>query len=263
VTNSAFEPAGFGNTADVYTVPDDVSITDESFPTFQIELHSPETGQTQTVTVIGVVATQVSTLSGLYLPQPVFDSLYDSPDTTQLYVQQTDAAADSDALAREIESALQTSGVQAESIQARIEEQVSFANGFFQLLQGFMGLGLFVGIAALGVISFRSVVERRQQIGMLRAIGYQRNMVAASFLIESLVVATLGVLSGTLLAVVLSYNLIAGGQIEEGTQFSGFVIPWSTIVFFIAAALIAAALMTWIPARKAAAEPIAEALRYE
>ena len=36
-----------------------------------------------------------------------------------------------------------------------------------------MALGLFVGIAALGVIAFRSVVERRQQIGMLRAIGYQ------------------------------------------------------------------------------------------
>ncbi len=77
-----------------------------------------------------------------------------------------------------------------------------------------MGMGLFVGIAALGVISFRSVVERRQQIGMLRAIGYQRNMVAASFLIESLVVATLGVLSGTFLAIVLSYNLITSNAFD-------------------------------------------------
>ena len=36
------------------------------------------------------------------------------------------------------------------------------------LLTGFMGLGLIAGIAALGVIAARAVVERRQQIGMPR-----------------------------------------------------------------------------------------------
>ena len=42
---------------------------------------------------------------------------------------------------------------------------------------GFMGLGLIVGVTALGVITARSVVERRQQIGVLRAIGFRRRMV--------------------------------------------------------------------------------------
>jgi ABC-type lipoprotein release transport system permease subunit len=41
------------------------------------------------------------------------------------------------------------------------------------------------------------------------------------------------------------------------------VIPWGTILFFIGASFIAAALMTWVPARKASSVPIAEALRYE
>ena len=40
-----------------------------------------------------------------------------------------------------------------------------------------MGLGLIVGVAALGVITARAVVERRQQIGVLRAIGFRRRMV--------------------------------------------------------------------------------------
>lgn len=56
---------------------------------------------------------------------------------------------------------------------------------FNRLIQGFMGLGLIVGVAALGVISARSVVERRQQIGMLRAIGFRRSMVRDAFLLES------------------------------------------------------------------------------
>jgi ABC-type antimicrobial peptide transport system permease subunit len=49
-----------------------------------------------------------------------------------------------------------------------------------RLIQGFMGLGLIVGVAALGVISARAVVERRQQIGVLRAIGFRRGMVQGS-----------------------------------------------------------------------------------
>ena len=51
---------------------------------------------------------------------------------------------------------------------------------FNRLIQGFMGLGLVVGVAALGVISARAVVERRQQIGVLRAIGFRRGMVQAA-----------------------------------------------------------------------------------
>ena len=43
-----------------------------------------------------------------------------------------------------------------------------------RLIQGFLGLGLLVGVAALGVISARAVVERRQQIGVMRAIGFRR-----------------------------------------------------------------------------------------
>ena len=58
-----------------------------------------------------------------------------------------------------------------------------------------MGLGLVVGVAALGVITARSVVERRQQIGVLRAIGFQRRMVQLSFLLESSFIALTSSLS--------------------------------------------------------------------
>jgi hypothetical protein len=34
---------------------------------------------------------------------------------------------------------------------------------FNYIIEGFMGLGLIVGVAALGVISARAVVERRQR----------------------------------------------------------------------------------------------------
>jgi putative ABC transport system permease protein len=259
-----FSDDQFGNDPDAYAAPSEVDIVDGTVPALPIELQSPRTGETRTVTVIGVIDSKVSTLFGLYTSEQVFNEIYGGPDFTNLFVQLSpDASVTPEQMAKDIESALLTSGVQAESINDLIEEQQAIQNGFLNLLQGFMGLGLLVGIAALGVIAFRSVVERRQQIGMLRAIGYKRGMVATSFLLESLVIAALGVLSGTILAVILSYNLVNSDDFQEGADFSGFVIPWVTIAIFVVASLVAAALMTWIPARKASSVPIAEALRYE
>lgn len=250
------------NSASLYTVPDGVENVDGAIPDFTVELRNPRTGVTESVPVIAIISSRASTLAGIFLPEAYFAEVYAEPDLTRIFMQMAPAASSSPAdLARSIESALQSNGVQAASIQEQIEEQQASASSFFVMLQGFMGLGLLVGIAALGVISFRAVVERRQQIGMLRAIGYQRSMVAASFLLESLVVAGLGVLIGATLAIILTRNLMTSG--EMGVTFDRFVIPWSTVAFFIATALVASALMTWIPARKASSVPIAEALRYE
>ena len=67
-----------------------------------------------------------------------------------------------------------------------------------------MGLGLIVGLAAVGVIAFRSVVERRQQIGMLRAIGFQKQMVSFVFLLETAYVVVLGIIAGTVMGLILA-----------------------------------------------------------
>ncbi|HUG15356.1 MAG TPA: FtsX-like permease family protein [Thermomicrobiales bacterium] len=261
---SVFDSDGFAAGGDRFMAPSDIRMDGDRLTPFDIELQGSASGATQPIRVIGVIESRVSTLSGLYLSHQVFDGLYANADLNRFYVRLDGAAtADANTLAKQIESALRSNGVQAESIADQIAEQQAFSRGFFAMLQGFMGLGLFVGIAALGVISFRSVVERRQQIGMLRAIGCQRGMVAASFLIESVMIATVGVVSGSILATILSYNLIIGGGIDDSVQFTTFVIPWSTILFFNAAAVIAAAAMTWAPARRAASVPIADALRFE
>src|SRR6185369_11275388 len=104
---------------------------------------------------------------------------------------------------------------------AQIDEAMRQSRGFLRVFQVFMGLGLFVGIAALGVIAFRSVVERRQQIGMLRAIGYQRGAIALSFILESSFIASMGILSGVIGAAILSRNLLASNYFGAtgGLQF--------------------------------------------
>ena len=164
-------------------------------------------------------------------------------------------------IAREIEAALLTGGVQAESLKKMIDDDQALGRNFFLLMQGFMGLGLFVGIAAVGVIAFRTVVERRQQIGMLRAIGYKRSTVALSFMMESSFVTLLGIGSGVGLAIWLSYFLLTSDEFP--TSDAGYAIPWRLIGIFSGLTFLASLVMTYIPSRQAASVPIADALRYE
>ena len=102
---------------------------------------------------------------------------------------------------------------------------VSAGQAFFRIFIGFMALGLFVGVAALGAISTRAVVERRQQIGVLRAIGYKRRMIALSFLLESSFVSLLGSAIGVVLGLLLSYNAVTDIRAETGISGQGALLP--------------------------------------
>src|SRR5438046_9342713 len=72
-------------------------------------------------------------------------------------------------------------------------------------MEAYLGIGLLVGIAGLAVITLRAVVERRTQIGALRAIGFTRRMVLYVFLLEIALIEVLGVGIGVALGIVFAY----------------------------------------------------------
>ncbi|MCI0777255.1 MAG: FtsX-like permease family protein [Chloroflexi bacterium] len=231
----------------------------DSFEPVTLEIQDRISEVVTRVTLIGVMEIGPSaSFFGLYVPEATFEKTFGDPFLSRHVVALEDAG-DSKAIAREIEGSLFTIGAQAESLKQLLDDDRALQRNFFLLMQGFMGLGLFVGIAAVGVIAFRTVVERRQQIGMLRAIGYQRSTVALSFMIESSFVTLLGIGSGVGLAIWLSYFLLTSDEFPV----VDYVIPWGQIGFISGLAFLASLVMTYIPSRQAAGVPIAEALRYE
>ena len=214
------------------------------------------------ITIIGVIGTKASALfGGLYLSPATFDSIYTRPESS-LYAVKLAPGTNAVSTAKAIERVLSSRGVQADSLRKIVDDFQSASQGFSYLIQGFMGIGLFVGIAAVGVVAFRTVVERRQQIGMLRAIGYTRNAVAISFLMESSFVAALGILSGIGLGLLLAYQLLSSDDLSK-QGIHGFYVPWLQISAIGGFAFLASLLMTIIPSRQASSIPIADALRYE
>ncbi len=178
----------------------------------------------------------------------------------ELFVKTIEGANPQDVAAK-IEGTFVASGLNASVIADEYAQRQRLTGGALQLLQGFMALGLLVGIAALGVISVRSVIERRQQIGMLRALGFQRGMVGLSFVIESSFVSITGLLIGALTGIVLGDNLV--GAFFPQIDRSIVAIPWGQIALIVLATYLFSLLTTILPAWQAARIYPAEALRYE
>ncbi|HLY34039.1 MAG TPA: FtsX-like permease family protein, partial [Jatrophihabitantaceae bacterium] len=122
---------------------------------------------------------------------------------------------------------------------------------FFRLMQGFLALGLLIGITGLGVVMVRAVRERRRTIGVLRALGFQARTVQRSFLDEGAFVAAEGVLLGGVLGVLTTWLMYQKSAAFNGVR-AGFPIEWTIIGVLCIATLLASLAATVGPARRAA-----------
>jgi putative ABC transport system permease protein len=160
-----------------------------------------------------------------------------------------------------IETVFLENGLDAVSLLDQINESLESSEAFNKLFQGFTGLGLFVGIAAIGVLAIRAVVERRASIATLRAIGYTPRMIQAQFLIEAVFITLMGVIIGMSLGALTSWNIYT--EISKEVQGLQFTVPWRNVLGLIALTSICAILSAYIPARQASRIYPAEALRTE
>lgn len=229
-------------------------------PTISVD---PGSGTPKQVTIIGVIDPKISTMFGLFVGPKASTALFPnaSPSLTSYYLKLAPGAS-AKQVADDIERALIAHGAQGVDVEQEAKDAQSQQRSFLYILEGFMGLGLIVGVAAVGVIAFRAIVERRQQIGMVRAIGFQRAAVAMAFVYESAVIVILGVLSGAVFGLILAREVISS-SFSDSSGSIDFTVPWTTVLVTIGLAVISALLMAWLPARQAARVSPAEALRYE
>jgi putative ABC transport system permease protein len=144
------------------------------------------------------------------------------------------------------------------NLRETVEGLLEMINSIFMLFQIFLGLGLVVGIAGLGIITIRSVVERRREIGVMRAIGFEKRKILASFVTEILFVTTLAVAIGVVVGIGVAYEIFT--IMVEGIDVS-FKIPWIQLAWLIGITYAASLACTIAPALKASRIPPAEALR--
>jgi putative ABC transport system permease protein len=229
----------------------------------EVELQVPgvPTARPSKVKVIGVMSQFSGYYTGLYVNRKIAQQALPFPIPATTYFFRVKPGEDPQALRRALGTAFLSNGLEPVVVADDLRRQQAVSQGLYGLLQGFLALGLLVGVAALGVISTRAVVERRQQIGVLRAIGYQRGMISMSFLLESSFIAVLGILIGVGLGLILSYNMVE--FFRRDTPTIRFDVPWLQIIGIVALAYVVSLITTVMPARNASKIYPAEALRYE
>jgi putative ABC transport system permease protein len=239
-------------------------VEDGSFSPVDVEVRDPRTGQSATITIIAVLKDVAPPfLMGLSTSQALLSSTFPDQAQPTTFLYRLRAGTDPKQTTSALESAFFANGMEAQTLEEELTDLVKSNQVFNYMLQGFMGLGLVVGVAALGVVSARSVIERRHEIGVMRAIGFERGTVQLSFLFESSFVAIVGLLCGTALALMVAFNVISDSANQPSWEAIRFSVPWVNLAIIFLVVYGAALLTAFLPAVQASRVYPAQALRYE
>ena len=153
-----------------------------------------------------------------------------------------------------------TDGYLVVQIQNRDQYKSSISTQIDQMLATLYAmLGLALVIAILGIINTLalSVVERKREIGMLRAIGTLRSQIRRTIYIESVLIAIYGAVLGVVMGAVIGWALV---RTLARWGLGDPVIPWSLMLWTLLAAGVVGVLAALWPAVRAAKTKPLEAI---
>jgi len=215
-------------------------------------------GRSVNLTIVGVLEQALQFTSGVFVDQDVVRAVFPAQERYTAYFFQMAPTADVGAFRANLERVFFAYGLQTIDIREEIGRAFDASQQVLTLMEAYLGIGLLVGIAGLAVVTLRAVVERRTQIGALRAIGFTRRMVLFVFLLEIALIAVLGIGIGVGLGIVFAYKIWA----VYFADIIVFRIPWDHLLLIVGIASVAAVASTAQPAVRASRIPPAEALRY-
>jgi putative ABC transport system permease protein len=237
-------------------------------PGSTLTLTDPLTGRPSPRTVAGVLANAQS-FYGLgtgelrypvLMSQPAADELFGVGAQPSSLLLRLAPGAEPAQVASALQAEFFTNGLVVTDLAQTVRDGFASTNQFFLLMQGYLALGLLVGITGLGVVMVRAVRERRRTIAVLRALGFRARTVRRSFITESAFVAIEGIVIGTVLGVVTTWLFWQNSPSFQELE-AGYPIAWGAIAVTVGATLLASLLATLAPARRAAQIKPAVALR--
>ncbi len=132
--------------------------------------------------------------------------------------------------------------------------------GLLYVQQGVVGL-----VALLGVVMalFISVLQRRRELGLLRALGASRAQILRSVLAEATLMGTFGALIGLVVGVLLEWYVVRILMLDEAGWVFPVQVPWMTCLIVIGGSVLLATVVGLWPAYYATRLRIPEAIAYE
>ena len=152
------------------------------------------------------------------------------------------------------------------SIQTPLELVASFQsiiNIVQAVLIGIAGISLFVGGVGITNTMYTSVLERRKEIGIMKAIGAKNSDIFSLFFIESGLLGLVGGIIGIALGVGFALLVQTISTAALGTSFLEAYLTWQLLVGAMLFSFLIGALAGTLPALQAAKEQAADTLHDE
>ena len=210
-------------------------------------------------TVIGILNSMTLDTSlddNVFVGLPVAQRLFQiEPDPSEIYVRANvnDVSSVSNLLAATADPQ-NADGVDVSQPSDVLEARAAAKGQFTTLLLGLGAVALLVGAIGIANIMVISVLERRGEIGLRRALGATRRHISSQFLAESALLAVLGGVAGLIFGAIATW-IYSIGQNEP------WVVPLYALIAAPAAGLAIGAIAGLYPAAKAARLSPTEALR--
>lgn len=216
--------------------------------------------------IVGIDATLMNNGTTVFLPLSTFEEMLGRTDARTFWVLSASQAEDDiDRLTREAIDELGNAGYPIRTEVHYVEREANLSSN--RVLVGVLAL-MGVPIVAIGMIGLvnlmtMNVVERTREIGILRCIGASAKDIRSIFRTEALTIA----FAGWLLSIPLGWIIgrILVWVVTEVFNFGSIALtfPLWYLPVALVATLVLAALVVWVPVRRAARLEPGEALRYE
>jgi putative ABC transport system permease protein len=164
------------------------------------------------------------------------------------------SVADAEALATVVERELQPFGVDATVTSERLAAFHRVENTYLSTFQALGGLGLLLGTVGLATVMFRNVLERRRELAVLRAVGFDARAVSLMIGAEAGFLLGTGVLAGMICAAIA----VAPAWFGRGGS-----PPGAGLAMLLLAVIVVGLLSSIVATRAALRGRVLEALRAE
>jgi putative ABC transport system permease protein len=219
---------------------------------------SIDTGAAQPLAVRFVAALSDSILQGeLVMAEESFVRLFPQQQGYKMFLVEAPSVHsvdDANRLAGIVERELQPLGVDATVTSERLAAFHRVENTYLSTFQALGGLGLLLGTIGLATVMFRNVLERRRELALLRAVGYDARAVSLTILAEAAFLLGVGVIAGAGCAAIA----IAPAWLGRGGT-----VPGLGLALLLVAVVVAGLLSSLVATRAALSGHVMDALRAE
>ncbi len=215
-----------------------------------------ESGRPFEIRIVGILANSV--LQGsLLIAEDRFIERFPSQSGYQVFLIDPPAAGSNvevKAVAEELSRSLEDAGMDVTPTPERLAAFNSVENTYLSIFAILGGLGMILGSIGLGVVVLRHVLERRGELGLLRAVGFRSQALQWLVFSEHSLLLVLGLLVGIVAAVVA----VLPSLLSPGAE-----VPYASLAVTLAAVFLSGFLWTWAATALALRSPVMAALRNE